>query len=426
MSTGHRHHRLVNIKNLLAGSCAAHPVRTFRRGWNPNVTLSSPLLLLGLGLMLVGLGFKVAAVPFHFWSADVFDGSRCRVVAFMGSGVKAAGFAALVRVFSIGFETYTTQWRPAIYALAVLSMVVGSALAIVQTNVKRTLAYSSISHAGFILMALASSSAEGDRAILFYLVTYTFMVAGSFGVVSIVARRGDGRTSLDDYKGLSKSNPGLAIVFTLFLLAQAGVPFTSGFVAKLYTIIAAIAADATWLAIIAMLSSVIAAFLYLRIIVSMYMSGDTEDGTVHTTLAKNRVPAGARPRAASLVVTLASGSCPARSRTSPPTALPPSSTSRRSRPPARRSPPCRVPVPPGPAPARPRGPRPPAPPRAAPAPPPATDPVRPATDPVRPATDPVRPATDHAGQRLIWAVGGRPRSRANGPDRPGMDGSGGG
>jgi len=281
---------LVTIKDLLATQVFA-PVSSPVEALS-DVTLNSPLLLLGLGLLLIGLGFKVAAVPFHFWSPDVYDGAPTPVVAFMASAVKAAGFAALVRVFFLTFGTYANDWRPIVAVLAALSMIVGSILAIVQTNVKRTLAYSSINHAGFILMALAASSPEGVTAIVFYLIAYTFMVAGSFGVVTLVARRGDGRTDLDDYKGLSAANPVLAITFTVFLLAQAGVPFTSGFVAKLYTVIASIAADAVWLAIIAMVSSVVAAYLYLRIIVAMYMSGSVEDGTlpVPDKSARIRVP----------------------------------------------------------------------------------------------------------------------------------------
>jgi NADH-quinone oxidoreductase subunit N len=255
----------------------------------------------------------VAAVPFHFWSPDVYDGSPTPVVAFMASAVKAAGFAALVRVFVLTFGTYVNDWRPIVAVLAALSMIVGSLLAIVQTNVKRTLAYSSINHAGFILMALAASSPEGVTAIVFYLIAYTFMVAGSFAVVTLVARKGDGRTDLDDYKGLSAANPVLAFSFTVFLLAQAGVPFTSGFVAKLYTVIASIAADALWLAIIAMVSSVVAAYLYLRIIVAMYMSGSEEDGTlpVPTKADRIRVPFAAGVAVAvCLLVTIGAGIFP--------------------------------------------------------------------------------------------------------------------
>jgi NADH-quinone oxidoreductase subunit N len=293
---------LVSIRNLLAENVFA-PVPA---AGILTVNLNAPLLMLGIGLMLVGLGFKVAAVPFHFWSPDVYDGAPTPVVAYMAAGFKAAGFAALVRVLVVGFQSYTTTWRPIVAALAVLSMVVGATLAIVQVNVKRTLAYSSINHAGFVLMALQSSSAEGNRAVLFYLVAYTFMVAGSFGVASVVARRGDNRVWLDDYRGLSRTSPGLALVFTVFLLAQAGVPFTSGFVAKLYTVVAAIQANTTWLAIVGMVTSVIAAYLYLRIIVSMYMAPP-----VDADARRLRVPAGARVALAlCLLVTVGAGLLP--------------------------------------------------------------------------------------------------------------------
>lgn len=286
---------LVNIKNLLASGVPL-PIPASNVGpFTADFELNSPLLILGLGLMLVGLGFKVAAVPFHFWSPDAYDGAPSPVTAFMASGVKAAAFAGLVRVFAIGFEAYTSSWRPVVAILAALSMIGGSLGAIVQTNVKRTLAYSSINHAGFILMALAASSAEGNKAVLFYLIAYTFMVAGSFGVVTLVARRGDKRTSLDDYRGLSDTNPGLAFLFTVFLLAQAGVPFTSGFLAKLYAVIASIEGNATWLAMLGMITSVVAAFLYLRIIVSMYMSADEHaEAPAYSRAARIRVPAGAK------------------------------------------------------------------------------------------------------------------------------------
>jgi NADH-quinone oxidoreductase subunit N len=227
--------------------------------------------------MLVGLGFKVAAVPFHSWTPDVYQGSPTPVVAFMASGIKAAGFAGLIRVFVLTFGTYRLDWQPIVYVLAVFSLFVGAVVAIVQSDVKRMLAYSSISHAGFILVGVEVATDDGIAAVLFYLAAYTFMVAGSFGVVALVARRGDNRTSLDDYRGLARTNPQLAFFFTVFLLAQAGVPFTVGFFAKFYVISAAADAESFALALIAMVSAVIAAFLYLRIIVAMYMSDPVGD-----------------------------------------------------------------------------------------------------------------------------------------------------
>ena len=220
----------------------------------------------------MGFAFKVAAVPFHFWTPDVYQGAPSPSVAWMASGVKVAGFAGLLRVFYLAFGTYRVDWQPIVFAVAAITMIVGSVLAVVQTDVKRMLAYSSINHAGFVLVAVQAASQQGVEAALFYLAAYTFMVAGSFGIVTVISRKGDIGNDLDDYRGLSRDRPVLALTFALFLFAQAGVPLTSGFFAKFYVITAAVEAGSTGLAIIAMLTAVVAAFLYLRIIVSMYMS----------------------------------------------------------------------------------------------------------------------------------------------------------
>jgi NADH-quinone oxidoreductase subunit N len=277
------------------------------------VPVENGLLLMGFAFLLVGLGFKVAAVPFHAWSPDVYDGSPTPVVAYMASAVKAAAFAGLVRVFMLTFDNYEADWKPIIWALAILSMVGGALLGTVQSNVKRMLAYSSINHAGFILIAVAAVQ-EGQvavQAVLFYLVAYTFMVAGSFGIVTIVGRRGDGHHELHDYRGLSRSNPVLALVFTVFLLAQAGVPFTSGFFAKFYAVTASVDAGAWWLALVAMITAVIAAFVYLRIVIAMYMGGAGDGAEEGPAPAPVRVPASAGLAiAACFVVTIAVGIVP--------------------------------------------------------------------------------------------------------------------
>ncbi len=247
-----------------------------------NLPAASGLLLAGFALLLVGLGFKVAAVPFHVWTPDVYQGAPTPVSAFLASASKAAGFAALLRVFLSTFQLYRLDWQPIMWALAVLSLVVGSFLAIVQSDVKRMLAYSSIGHAGFILVGAQAASDRGVAGALFYLLAYTFMVVGSFGVVTLVGRRGDADHDLSAYRGLSSRRPALALAFTVFLLAQAGVPLTSGFLAKFYVIGAAVEADSYALALIAMVSAVVAAFVYLRIIVAMYMSvdeGAAEEGS---------------------------------------------------------------------------------------------------------------------------------------------------
>jgi NADH-quinone oxidoreductase subunit N len=237
-------------------------------------TVTQGVLLGGFAFLLVGLGFKIAAVPFHMWTPDVYQGSPTPVTGFMAAAAKAAGFAALLRIFFSAFGTQRLDWQPIVWVLAVLSMVVGSVLAVVQTDVKRMLAYSSISHAGYVLIGLQAATNRGIAGSLFYLLAYTFLISGSFAIVAIVGREGDTRTGLDAYRGLARNRPGLAFAFTVFLLAQAGVPFTSGFLAKFYVIAAAVERGSYSLAVVAMLASVVAAYFYLRLVVVMYMADD--------------------------------------------------------------------------------------------------------------------------------------------------------
>lgn len=235
-----------------------------------NLLTNDLYLVAGMALLLVGLGFKVAAAPFHSWTPDVYEGSPSPIVAYMASAVKAAGFAGLIRVFVYALGAYRVDWQPLVYILAVATLLVGSVLAVSQTNVKRMMAYSSISHAGFILLGVQAATERGTAAALFYLATYSFTVAGSFGIATVVGRTGDNAHALEDYRGLAKRSPLVAFAFLVFLLAQAGVPFTSGFLAKFYVIGAAVGAHSYWLALVAMLSSVISAYVYLRIILTMY------------------------------------------------------------------------------------------------------------------------------------------------------------
>jgi NADH-quinone oxidoreductase subunit N len=245
------------------------------------------LLLVGIALLLVGLGFKIAAVPFHAWTPDVYEGSPTPVTGFMASAAKAAAFGALLRAVVIAMPEARDDWRPAIWAIAVLTLVVGSVLAVVQSNVKRMLAYSSISHAGFILVGVEAAAHANDTdhrglsSTLFYLLTYAVMVSGTFAVVTLVGRTGDDAHALASYRGLARRRPLLALVLVVLLLSQAGVPLTSGFVAKFSVITAAADVHSYAIAVIAMLAAVIAAFLYLRIIVSMFLEeGDGEGGEV--------------------------------------------------------------------------------------------------------------------------------------------------
>jgi NADH-quinone oxidoreductase subunit N len=236
-------------------------------------------LIAGLMLLLVGLGFKVSAVPFHMWTPDVYEGAPTPVTAFMASATKAAGFAALLRVLMTGFDAYQTDWRPAIWALAILTLLLGSVVALAQTDIKRMLAYSSISHAGFVLIGLEAGTRQGLKAALFYLLVYAFMTIGAFAVVAVIGRRDD-RHSISDYRGLATRQPLLAALLAFFLLAQAGIPPTGGFIAKL-GVFSAVAnapkfADQRWLSysllIVGVVASVIGVFFYLRVVVTMYQS----------------------------------------------------------------------------------------------------------------------------------------------------------
>jgi NADH-quinone oxidoreductase subunit N len=241
------------------------------------------VLLLGIIFLLVGLGFKVAAAPFHMWTPDVYQGSPTPVTAFMAGATKAAAFGALLRVFLGAFELYRVDWRPAVWALAAGSLVVGSVVALVQTDVKRMLAYSSISHAGYILIGVQAATDAGASAALFYLLAYALMVFGSFAIVTVVARGGDERHGLEQYRGLAVRQPLLAGLLTLFLLAQAGVPFTGGFVAKLSVFDASIDAGQWPLALVGMLMAAVSAFIYLRIVLAMYAPEEGAEGPTETS-----------------------------------------------------------------------------------------------------------------------------------------------
>jgi NADH-quinone oxidoreductase subunit N len=273
-------------------------------------------LLAGVALLVVGFGFKVAAAPFHVWTPDVYEGAPTPITALMASVGKIGAFAALLRVLVVGLGYYRDDWRPVIWVLAIASLVVGSVLAVVQTNVKRMLAYSSISHAGFMLVGLEAAghrageadSGAGVPAVLVYLIAYAVLVVGTFGVVALVARRGDDRTDLDSFRGLGKRQPALALALTVFLVAQAGVPFTSGFIAKFGVISAAVDEESYALAIIAMLASVIAAFLYLRIMVSAWIvDAPDDDGAEPVTVPFRSGLAIAAAAAFTLVVGIVPG-----------------------------------------------------------------------------------------------------------------------
>jgi NADH-quinone oxidoreductase subunit N len=238
-----------------------------------NVVLSNGLLLAGLALLLVGFAFKVAAVPFHMWTPDVYQGAPSPVTGFMAAVAKAGAFAAMLRVLFSAMGVVTTDWRPIVYALAVLSLVLGAFVALRQRDVKRMLAYSSINHAGFILLGVAAGTARGASAALYYLFAYMLMTIGSFAIVTLLGRAGDGDHDLSRYRGLAGRQPLVALAFAVLLLAQAGAPFTTGLWAKVQVVFAAIDAGYVPLGAIAMVTAAVAAYFYLRVAVLMYAGG---------------------------------------------------------------------------------------------------------------------------------------------------------
>lgn len=225
----------------------------------------------GIVLLLVGFAFKVAIVPFHMWSPDVYEGAPTSVTAFMAAGVKAAGFAAFVRVFLSTFEAHADQWAPLLAFLAVATMVVGNLAAIAQSNLKRLLAYSSVAHAGYLLVALVAHNELGASSFLFYLLAYTLMTIGAFGVVIAVGRRGEPHETFADIAGLGSRQPFLAAAMAVFMFSLAGVPPTAGFVGKFYIFSAAVEAGYAWLAVVMVLASVVSVYYYLKVTVAMYM-----------------------------------------------------------------------------------------------------------------------------------------------------------
>ncbi|HEY2563848.1 MAG TPA: NADH-quinone oxidoreductase subunit N, partial [Acidimicrobiales bacterium] len=250
---------------LAYGATGTTNLPQIARYLSKNVVASNGVLLAGLALLLVGFGFKIAAVPFHMWSPDVYQGAPSPITGFMAAVAKAGAFAALLRVFVSSFGVVRTDWQPIVWGLAILSLVVGAVLALVQRDVKRMMAYSSINHAGFILLGVQAADARGVSASLYYLFAYMFMVIGTFAVITVMGREGDTGHQLSDYRGLARRQPVLAGAFAIFLLAQAGIPFTTGFLAKFQVVAAAVDVHSYALAVVAMVSAAIAAFFYLRI-----------------------------------------------------------------------------------------------------------------------------------------------------------------
>jgi NADH-quinone oxidoreductase subunit N len=236
-------------------------------------------LLLGIAFISIGLLFKVGAVPFHAWSPDVYQGAPTAVTALMAAATKVAAFGAMLRIFYVSFAEAYWQWRPALIAIALITMVFGSLVAIAQRDVKRMLAYSSIAHAGFLLSGVIALSKSGLESSIFYLFAYGVATVGAFAIVTLVRDSAGEVTDLNRWSGLGKRSPWVATAFAGFLLAFAGIPLTSGFIGKFSIFSAAYESGSTEILITGVLSSAIAAFFYIRVIVLMFFKDPVEDGT---------------------------------------------------------------------------------------------------------------------------------------------------
>ena len=233
--------------------------------------IHNPLLWVGALLVVIGFGFKVSVVPFHMWTPDAYEGAPTSVTAFMSAGAKGAGFAALLRLMLHVLGVANELWVPLLSALAMLTMTVGNVTALLQNNVKRMLAYSSVAHAGYVLVAVVAGGREGASAALFYLAVYSFMNLGAFGVLTLLGRDLDERVLVSDLAGLGFRKPALGLAMTVFMLSLGGIPPTAGFMGKIYVFGTAVNAGLIPLVIVGVLNSVISVYYYLRITVAMYM-----------------------------------------------------------------------------------------------------------------------------------------------------------
>jgi NADH-quinone oxidoreductase subunit N len=243
---------------------------------NPMMLLN-PMTVAGMLLLSVGFLFKIAIVPFHMWTPDVYEGSPTPVTAFMSAGPKAAGFAAFLRVFLLGLGGLQSDWTTLLWVLAVLTMTVGNVVAIYQTNLKRMLAYSSIAHAGYALVGMVAANEVGLSGILFYMLAYTFMNLGAFAVLVLAGKKGEENLTLEGFRGFGYKSPFLGVVMTIFLFSLMGIPPTAGFAGKFFIFAGAVKAGYIWLAVIGVLNSAVSLYYYLRVTVYMYFREPAED-----------------------------------------------------------------------------------------------------------------------------------------------------
>ncbi|PKL52241.1 MAG: NADH-quinone oxidoreductase subunit N [Nitrospira bacterium HGW-Nitrospira-1] len=246
---------------------------------------SNPVLMLSMILFAVAFSFKIAAVPFHMWAPDVYEGAPTSVTAFMSVGPKAAGFAVIGRVFMVAFGSVQVEWAAILIPIAILTMGVGNIVALSQTNIKRMLAYSSIAHAGYMLLGIIAGAQDGMASVLSYMLIYGFMNIGAFAVVIMLRSEGFKGDNISDYEGLAKTHPAAAALMLIFMFSLTGIPPTAGFMAKFYIFLSAINAGYTWLVIIAVMFSAISAYFYLRIVMYMYMKEPKETVRLSTSPA---------------------------------------------------------------------------------------------------------------------------------------------
>ena len=262
---------------LLYGATGTIQLGEIRTALTHAETYSNPLVWFGMGFLLVGFGFKIALVPFHMWTPDVYEGAPTAITAFLSTGPKAAGFAALVRVLNDGLIAAQPEWSQVLWVLAALSMTVGNVLALQQDNIKRMLAYSSIAHAGYILVALVVGGAEGLSAIVFYSMAYVFMNTGAFAILILASQPGRERVTFADYAGWGYVEPALGLCMFVFMLSLAGIPLTAGFAGKFQIFKSAVEQGYVWLTVLGVLNSVVSIYYYLRMVVVMYMQQPTAE-----------------------------------------------------------------------------------------------------------------------------------------------------
>ena len=262
---------------LLYGATGTIELRGISAALAAPETFRNPFIWIGLGFLLVGFGFKIALVPFHMWTPDVYEGAPTAITAFLSTGPKAAGFAALIRILFEALGATQAQWSQVLWVLAAVTMTVGNVMALQQDNIKRMLAYSSIAHAGYILAAVVAGGPDGLAAVVFYTLAYTLMNFGAFAILILASSAGRERVTFDDYAGFGYVSPMLGIAMLVFMLSLGGIPLTAGFAGKFQIFKTVIDQGFIWLAVIGVLNSVVSIYYYLRMVVMMYMQPATAE-----------------------------------------------------------------------------------------------------------------------------------------------------